>query len=51
MMGPPLRKMQYDGDHEVWQYSESFRGSDYWMKAVSFRGGTGAEFIGGFYLD
>ena len=50
-MGPPLRKMQYDGDHTVWWYSESPRGSDYWMRAVSFQGGAAEYFIGGFYLD
>jgi hypothetical protein len=50
-MGPPLRKMQYDGDHTVWWYSESPRGSDYWMRVVSFRGGAAEYFIGGFYLD
>jgi len=50
-MGPPLRTMQYDGDHKVWWYSESPRGSDYWMRAVSFRGGAAEEFIGGFCLD
>ena len=51
MIGPPLSTMRYEGDHEVWWYSESPRGSDYWKRAVSFRGGAAEEFIGGFYLD
>ena len=45
MMGPPLRKLQYDGDCRVWWYSESPRHSDYWMRAVSFRGGAAERFI------
>ena len=50
-MGPPLRRMQYDGDHDIWWYSEFPRGSDYWKRGVSFRGGAAENFIGGFYLD
>ena len=50
-IGPPLRKLQYDGHQQVWWYSESPSGSDYWKRAVSFRSGYAEQFIGGFYLD
>jgi hypothetical protein len=51
ILGAPLRKTRYDAHREVWSYTDSPRGSDYWMRAVSFRDGAAEEFRGGFYRD
>jgi hypothetical protein len=51
ILGPALKKIHYERDHEIWSYTDSPRGSDYWRRAVSFRGDVADEFVGGFYLD